>query len=250
MANANSPTPRMLDEAAIRPGMRVLDVGCAMGLLTRELARRVGPDGSVLGIDRDAERLDTARAEQPPAGSGAIDYAAVDLMQPLRHLGQFDAVIGRRVLMYLPDPAAAVGGLVSLLRPGGVMAWHEHAGVAVPSSVCDLPEHARLASIIWNTLEREGGRRETALRLPQMMRDAGLDLESFRVEGIVLDERSGGGAGQMARMMLPRMFATGVLDEANFDSEAFIAALQEEKLQAAAPIVWDYAYLSIGRKAA
>lgn len=250
MANANSPTPRMLDDADIAPGMRVLDVGCAMGLLTRELARRVGPEGSVLGIDRDAARLEMARAERAPEGSGTIAYAVADLSQALPDLGQFDAIVGRRVLMYLPEPAEAVDRLAQLLKPGGVMAWHEHAGTACPSSVRDVPHHARLASLIWDTIEREGGRRDTALRVPRMVRDAGLDPHSFRVEGIVLEDGSEGGAGQMARMMLPRMFATGVLDEANFDTAEIIARLESEKEQASAPIVWDFAYLTIARKPA
>src|SRR5215510_3163017 len=46
-------TERLLDRAGVAPGMRCLDVGCGIGAVTVELARRVGPSGHVLGIDFD-----------------------------------------------------------------------------------------------------------------------------------------------------------------------------------------------------
>ncbi|TIX50373.1 class I SAM-dependent methyltransferase [Alteraurantiacibacter aquimixticola] len=250
MANANAPTARMLDDAGIAPGMRVLDVGCAMGVLTRELAQRVGPGGEVVGIDIDRERVEMARGEVAPAGAAPIHYAVADLSQNLPDLGTFDAVVGRRVLMYLPDPEPALAQLAALLRPGGVMAWQEHDGAGRPFSIVELPRHVELANWIWATIASEGGLPGTALQLPRLLQDCGLEPASFRAEAIVLDPEGKGGASAMARMMLPRIFAAGVVAEEGLDSEAFIAALDAEKAKAAAPIIWDFAYMTVARKPA
>ncbi|MXO71455.1 methyltransferase domain-containing protein [Alteraurantiacibacter buctensis] len=250
MANANTPTPRLLDEADIRPGMRILDVGCAMGLLTRELAVRAGPSGEVVGIDMDAARLEQARAEEPGESAAPITYRQADLGEDLPDLGLFDVIVGRRVLMYLPDPAAVLAKLARLLRPGGTMAWHEHCGASQPFSTVPLPQHARLADLIWQTIALEGGRPGTALCLPAMLRDCGLVPGPLRVEAIVIEPDAPGGAAAMARMMLPRMVAAGLIAQDTFDGEGFVTALEAERAQAAAPIIWDHAYLVIARKPA
>lgn len=61
-------TERLLRLAAIKPGMRVLDVGCGAGDVTMLLARIVGPSGSVTGVDRSAQPL--ALAEHRAAAAG------------------------------------------------------------------------------------------------------------------------------------------------------------------------------------
>lgn len=249
MANANAPTARMLDDAGIAQGMRILDVGCAMGLLTRDLAVRAGPSGAVVGIDLEADRLEQARAEQAPDGSAPIDYIQADLSKPLPDLGTFDAIIGRRLLMYMPDPVHALRQLVPLLRPGGVMAWHEHSGVDMPWSVQPLKQHGLFANMVWDTIVKEGGRRSTALELPRILAECGLEVDPMRAEAIVMAQDAQGGAKNMAQMMLPRMIAAGVVDSA-FDSDGFVAALEAERKEAGGPIIWDIAYMTIARKPA
>ena len=126
------------------------------------------------------------------------------------------------------------------------MAWHEHDRAGGPYSVRELPAHRELSRIIWNTVEREGGRAGTALRLPYMLREEGLEIASLRSEAILVDG-DGDAAGQMARMMLPRAREQGVVG-ADFDEDALIAALAEEGKGLDAPIVFDHAYLVIARK--
>ena len=117
-------TRRLFEAAGIGAGMRVLDVGGGAGDVALLLADLVGPRGRVVGVDLDAAILDTARARVQAAGWRNVTFHAGDVREAPLGAG-FDAVVGRWVLMYLPEPVAVLRSLETRLRPGGVMAFHE-----------------------------------------------------------------------------------------------------------------------------
>lgn len=104
--------------AAIRPGQRVLDAGCGIGLETRRLAE-AHPEASITGLDHNADLLAVARR----APRANLDYVEADLTALDLPERSFDVVRTERVLMYLPD--SALDGLVRLLAPGGTAACFE-----------------------------------------------------------------------------------------------------------------------------
>jgi SAM-dependent methyltransferase len=115
-------TRRLLEDAGIVEGMKVLDVGSGAGDVALLAAELVGPTGSVLGVDQDPEVLETASARAEASGLTNISFHAGELRYAV--LGDdFDAVVGRLVLLYVPDPAGTLRGLVERLKPGGVVAF-------------------------------------------------------------------------------------------------------------------------------
>ena len=56
----------------LRPGMRLLDVGCGPGTITMDLAERVGPTGGVTALERTADALELARAEAERRGTAGV----------------------------------------------------------------------------------------------------------------------------------------------------------------------------------
>jgi 2-polyprenyl-3-methyl-5-hydroxy-6-metoxy-1,4-benzoquinol methylase len=98
-------TDEVLGRAGIGPGMRVLDIGCGTGDVSFLAARRVGPTGMVLGIDRAPEAVELAQRRARQAGLTNVSFAVHDLSD-LTLTAPVDALIGRLVLMYLGDPAA------------------------------------------------------------------------------------------------------------------------------------------------
>jgi ubiquinone/menaquinone biosynthesis C-methylase UbiE len=118
-------TRRLFEAAGIGAGMRVLDVGSGAGDVALLLADLVGPRGCVVGVDLNEAILETARSRVRAAGWRNVSFHAGDARE-LPTGPAFDAIVGRWVLMYLPDPAALLRDLTATrLRPGGIVAFQE-----------------------------------------------------------------------------------------------------------------------------
>jgi SAM-dependent methyltransferase len=87
-------------------------------------ANIVGDTGEVVGTDLSSVAVATARARAAATGTRNVSFLQVD---PARHdFGRrFDAIVGRYVLMFIPDPATALRDICRALAPGGVVVFHE-----------------------------------------------------------------------------------------------------------------------------
>jgi SAM-dependent methyltransferase len=246
-------TERLLDDSGLVAGMRVLDIGCHRGDLALMVARRVGPDGHVLGLDRNGEAVAAARERAAEQQLGWVHFADGDLDRVDLGRDTFDAIVCRRVLMYLPDPAATLGRLLTWLRPGGRVIVQEHDATMVPGRVSPLPLHEMLISIVWRTLAAEGADPHVGFRLPAIFTAAGLRLEHIHAEAVI---RTGGHAsdsglhdwGAVLSMMLPRLRAQGVAEADGIDLGTIEAQLREELAAAGSAFVGDMVFCAFARK--
>jgi SAM-dependent methyltransferase len=105
-------------------GASGLDVGCGPGTATLPLARRVGPGGSVVGVDLTAPMVAWAERAATKEGITNARFLVGDV-ENLEELGDaaFDVVVSNFGLIFAPDPARAVGELARVLKPGGVCAF-------------------------------------------------------------------------------------------------------------------------------
>jgi SAM-dependent methyltransferase len=117
-------TERLLRSAGISPGMRVLDLGCGAGDVSMLAAEFVGASGSIVGIDRNPDVIAVARERAEAAGLHHVGFEVASL-DNFSAPEPFDAVIGRFVLIHQDDPANFLGAAAGLLRPGGLVAFHE-----------------------------------------------------------------------------------------------------------------------------
>jgi ubiquinone/menaquinone biosynthesis C-methylase UbiE len=117
-------TERLLHEIGLRPGMRVLDLGCGAGDVSMLAAELVGASGAVIGIDRNPEVLNIARERSREAKLKQVEFKETSL-ELLADVIPFDAVVGRYVLLHQADPIAFLRAAAAQVRPGGILALHE-----------------------------------------------------------------------------------------------------------------------------
>src|SRR5215471_5148414 len=105
-------TERFLREAGVGTGQRVLDLGSGVGDVSMAIARLVGPMGEVVGIERDRASISKAQARCEAAGFHNVSFEHADVSD-LHGEKSFDAVVGRFILMFLPDPEVALRSVAS-----------------------------------------------------------------------------------------------------------------------------------------
>jgi SAM-dependent methyltransferase len=168
-----APASRVLLLAAgLEPGMRVLDLGSGSGDLAFVVSELVGPGGVVIGVDRSPEAVAVAQARARHLGIENAHFEVGDIGEATAD-GPFDAIVGRLVLMYLPDPAAALRTQIALLRPGGLIAPIEFdvtTGRALPST----PLVSQSLAWVGETFRRAGIQPSLGSGLWAVLRDAGV----------------------------------------------------------------------------
>jgi ubiquinone/menaquinone biosynthesis C-methylase UbiE len=132
-------------EAALRrwppsESHRVLDVGCGFGETSLHLARLVGTDGVVVGIDVCEPFLDVARAEAGAAGVAHVRYALADA-QTAQLPPEFDLCFARFGTMFFDTPIEAMRNLHGAVKPGGrlmMLVWRrleDNPWAAIPRQI-------------------------------------------------------------------------------------------------------------------
>ena len=158
--------------AGIAPGMRVLDLGCGVGDAAMLAADFVGPSGSVVGIDRDASSVAWGNKRVAEAGYKNIRFQTVEFHK-FADSAPFDALVGRFILLYLPDPAAVLRHLSQHLRPGAAIAFMEPDFTVESRTFPDLPQFKNVGFWISEVLRRSGACIDMGMRLHATYRAAG-----------------------------------------------------------------------------
>lgn len=224
-------TRQFFREAGIVAGMRVLDVGCGAGDTSILAADLVGESGEVIGTDEAAAAVAAATQRSHARGLRNVSFREGDPTE-MTFDRPFDAVVGRYVLLFQPDPAGMLRGFLGRVRPGGVVVFHEPDWDCV-RSVPPAPTYDRCRQWIGETF-RQSGTPDTNMpaRLYQAFVDAGLPAPSMRMQTYV-----GGGAGctdwlqavaELIGSLLPAMEKLGVATAAEVDIETLAERLRRE----------------------
>jgi SAM-dependent methyltransferase len=227
-------TRRFLQAAGIGTGMKVLDIGSGAGDVALLLADLVGPRGRVVGVDMNAAILETARSRVDAAGWRNVSLIPGDVREI--DLGSdFDAAVGRWILMYLPDPAAMLRHLATRVRTGGIVAFHEN-DFTYPPAVFPPTE-------LWGQMQRwmipkPGSESRAEMRMGTKLfasyLDAGLPAPHLIVEAPV-----GGGSDwpgydytvETLRSLMPMLQQTNAVDPAEVQIDTLAERLRREVVE-------------------
>lgn len=208
--NEDSITSRLVNEAGILQGMRVLDVGCGKGDISLLVEKIVGAQGEVVGIDRSQSALEIARGR---VNMPNIRFLDVDLSKELPDIGMFDAIVGRRVLMYLTEPAEVLSRLLKHLKVGGIVAFQEIDSTVSRVQTSPHPLHEKANRWIWETIKKEGANLNMGFALPSLLKEVGCNVISVKAEANIQGQESHAPMVNVVGAILPRIIEHDVASE-------------------------------------
>jgi ubiquinone/menaquinone biosynthesis C-methylase UbiE len=239
-------TERLFARAGVAARMRVLDLGSGAGDVALIAAHIVGPQGTVLGVDRDPAQVAFAQRRAKDAGFTNVSFQAGDFRE-IELAREVDAIVGRLVLMYAPDPLGALKRALRHLRPGGVIALQEsivdyEAPVLIEPPGC-LAAHA--AEWFRAGFRHAGVQPRMGLRLFGLMHDAGLE-PSIEIETLLPLQQGPDGAlfatlTSVVRSQLSAILASGVATEQVIDIDTL-----EQRMTDDAPASGVVGYFNLG----
>lgn len=174
---------QFLIEAGIASGMRVLDVGSGAGDVAFLAAKLVGPAGQVVGVDRSAAALARARTRAEGQSLANVTFRESEL-SAMTFDQPFDAAIGRYVLCFQPDPVSTLRTIAKLVRPGGIILFHEPDREQM-RSFPPAPTYDRACQWLGEAYRRSGVDVRIGIKLYTMFLAAGLAAPTMRLHAVI-----------------------------------------------------------------
>jgi ubiquinone/menaquinone biosynthesis C-methylase UbiE len=237
-------TTRLLREAGLAQGMRVVDLGCGPGDVSLLAAEIVGPTGLVTGIDRSPSAIDTARMRVKAAGLANINFVEADAAVATG-TGTFDLAVGRYVLLHQSDPAAFVRAATTHVRRGGAVAFHEVVAVGGLWSFPTVPLWQQVTDLLVEAFRSAQQHPEAGAHMIKHFHDAGLPQPSLFSEIPV----SGGPhsplyawVAETLRMVLPHVERVGPADPGETDIDSLEDRLRQAVTAVRGQVCFGYQY--------
>ncbi|HKF22248.1 MAG TPA: class I SAM-dependent methyltransferase [Candidatus Angelobacter sp.] len=229
-------TLRVFRQAGITSGMRVLDVGCGVGDVSFAARQLVGENGQVFGIDRSADAVAEATERARDAGWKNVHFEIGDCGS-FDSPTTFDAVVGRLVLLYQPDPAQTVKSLMRMLKKNGIVSFLEYDMKLAPACYPSNPLFEWILSIVLTAFERSGVRLRMGAELHSTFVRAGLTPPVLHVEipagagpdWVGYDVFTG-----VTRSLLPAIEKFGIATAEEIDIDTLADRLRDECVRAGA----------------
>jgi SAM-dependent methyltransferase len=232
-------TRLFLGEGGVGAGMRVLDVGSGAGDVAFLVAGLVGEAGEVIGTDNAPAAVAAATIGARERGLRNVRFREGNPAH-MRFDRPFDAVIGRYVLLFQSDATAMVRGLMTHLRPGGLVLFHEpdwQSARSIPAA----PTYDSCCRWIQQTFALAGTDSNMAGRLYRALVGAGLSTPAMRMQTCI-----GGGAqcadylqavADLVGSMLASIVQYGVASAAEVDYASLAERMQREAITGECVIV-------------
>lgn len=228
-------TRKILETVGLSSGMRVLDLGSGAGDMAFVAAELVGPGGEVVGLDQSPEAVAKATLRAEVRGLSNVRFVVGDIHDQAPD-GPYDAIVGRLVLMYVPDPEAVLRTQAVSLRDRGLVAPIEF-DLDSARSLPSTPLVAQAQSWLRDVFTRAGIDPSLGPRLWAVLRAAGLrPLGMIGVQPHLGPDDPDAAAilAGIVRTVLPLIERTGVATAAEVGAETLEQRLSDELAAAGA----------------
>jgi ubiquinone/menaquinone biosynthesis C-methylase UbiE len=239
----------LLDRVGLRPGDRVIDVGCGPRGVLELLHERVSPGGRVVGLDADPIHVAMASEFAANLGLSEVEVVFADARHTGLQSGSFDLVHARMMLINVPEPAEVLAEMVRMARPGG---WVAGLEPDTEFSLCYPPHPAfdRLSEIFTIAFSRNGADPHIGRRMGELYRQAGLGDVSVEARARVYPVGHSRRTirADLVRSMRPQILDMGLADERELDEiDAAVRTHFDDPDTVVMPNLY---FLAWGRKAA
>ncbi len=229
MITPNTFTENLLKDAGISIGMKVLDIGCGNGEVSFLVSKLVGESGEVIGVDVSNQAIASGRKRAEESKTGNVAFVEGKIPEVISTLGPFDAVVGRRILMYLADPVETLKSIKKFIIAGGLFVFQESDSTMVPYSQVPMPLHDKVVNWIWKTVEQEGANIHMGFNLLSLFNKVGISTDHIRAEPIIQGQGTHYSLEFIIRAMLPRITKHNVATEAEIDVDTLEQRLSNER---------------------
>jgi ubiquinone/menaquinone biosynthesis C-methylase UbiE len=224
----NDHTEHALRLAGVQPGMRVLDVGCGPGDVSFVAARLVGSTGTVLGVDASSDVVELARTRAAERGLSTVKFEQTTIANIA--VDEVDAVIGRLILMHLPDPISTLRQFAGLVRPGGLIAFCEF-DIGAARSIPESPLSRALVDAIARVFQGAGLDPAFGAALHTLFRRAGLGVPQLTIAapvGTANDTEVWAYAVEVWRLVFPLAEQLGLVTDELADIDTLLPRTLEQ----------------------
>lgn len=232
-------TLRLFERAGISEGMLVLDLGCGVGDVSLAARKLVGASGEVVGIDRSEVAIAEAQKRAAAAGLRNMQFLAAEL-DKFQSEKNFDAVVGRLVLMYPADPAATLRSLLPSVTPRAIFAFQEADYCVAAASYPEDTLYSRMVKLITEVMSATSDVRMGA-HLFKTFIAAGLPAPQLHIEvftGGTPDYPGFEVVAEIVRSLLPSIEKRGLASAAEIDIDTLAQRMREDAISKQAVCSW------------
>jgi ubiquinone/menaquinone biosynthesis C-methylase UbiE len=170
----------LLDRIGVQRGWRAIDIGCGPIGILNLLSERAGPEGRVVGLEREGRFVEMGKAEIANRGLHNVEIIQADALDTGLEKASFDVVHERLVMINVSARERFLDEMLSLLKPGGTIALEDVDNV---SWLCQPahPSWDALINAFHTVFHTGGGDGFVGRRLPGLLRAAGVENVQMKV---------------------------------------------------------------------
>lgn len=212
------------ERAGFGPGQTLLDLGCGPGYAAMDLAALVGPGGRVIAVDNSRRFLQHLQSVCSATRVAQVETKLADVQDMGLAPASLDGAFVRWVLCFVEDPVKVIRQVADALRPGATFAIMDYVDYLALALSPQSPAMERVARAVAESWRRRGGDCNIVIRLPGMLRNAGLEIRDVRPISRVARPGSAlwGWPESFFRTYVPYLVEEGLLtreDQTEFQSD-------------------------------